>query len=143
MANSCDSDTVKQGLSGQVIWVEGNQMPGIIDDTAPSPSPSPERPQPRGIEREVHIYALTKTSQAQANGVFYSNLQTELVKTVRTNEEGNFTVALPQGSYSVFVQEEEGLFANLMDGEGNINPVTVSKDSLSTLTIEVNYKAAY
>jgi hypothetical protein len=140
MSNSCDSESIKQGITGKVIWVEGNQMPGIIDDTSPEP---PQRPEPRGVKRQVHIYELTKTNQAKGDGVFYSELQTQLVKTITTDDEGNFAIALPEGRYSVFVEEEQGLFANLMDGEGNLQPVEVTKDALTPLTIEVNYMAAY
>lgn len=141
MANGCDPSDIEQGIAGKVLWIEGNQMPGIIDENASEESR--KRPAPNGIRRSIHIYELTNTSQAQGTGVFYNNLHTKLIKTVTSDEEGNFAVALPTGRYSVFVEEEEGLFANLMDGEGNLNPVEVTRDSVSTLTIEVNYKAAY
>ena len=141
MANKCDSEQVKQGIAGQVLWIEGNQMPTIIDEKNPQNTPS--RPAPQGIKREVHIFELTNLGQASSNGPFFSNIQTKLVEKTETDEDGNFAVALPVGTYSVFVKEEEGFFANQMDGQGNINPVEVSQEQITPLTLEVNYKAAY
>lgn len=141
MANKCSSEDISQGIAGKVLWIEGNQMPTIIDEK--NPQDTPQRPAPKGIQREVHIYELTSMDQTNANGVFFSNIQTKLVEKVQTDEEGNFAVSLPEGTYSVFVQEEEGLFANSMDGQGNINPVEVNKDEITQLMLEVNYTAAY
>lgn len=141
MANKCTPEDLTQGISGKVLWIEGNHMPTIIDEKNPNNTPQP--PQPKGVQREVHVYERASMNQAAANGVFFSNIQTKLVEKVQTDEEGNFAIALPPGSYSLFVQEEEGLFANQMDGQGHINPVEVAKDSVSQITIEVNYKAAY
>ncbi len=141
MANKCDSEQVKQGIAGQVIWIEGNQMPTIVDED--NPENTRQKPAPKGIKREVHIYELTTLGQASSNGPFFSNIQTKLVEKTETDEEGQFAVSLPVGKYSVFVQEEEGLFANTMDGEGNINPIEVNQDEITPLKLEVNYKAAY
>lgn len=131
--NRCEE--VEQGLAGQVLWLEGNLMPTVGEerrDTEGEP-----------IQREVHIYELTSMDEATAEGTFFSNLQTELVKTVETNEEGQFITELPVGRYSVFVQEDQGLFASTFDGEGHINPVEVKEGEITTTTIKVNYKAAY
>lgn len=141
MANKCSSEDVTQGIAGQVLWIEGNQMPIVIDEE--NPQAARQRPEPKGVEREIHIYELTTMGDAKGNGVFFSNIQTKLVEKVKTDEEGKFAVALPTGKYSVFVKEEEGLFANNMDGQGHINPVEVNTDSITPITLEVNYKAAY
>lgn len=141
MANKCDSEQVTQGIAGQVLWIEGNQMPSIINEK--KPENTPDRPAPKGIKREVHIYELTNLGQASSNGPFFSDIQTKLVEKTETDEDGNFAVSLPVGNYSVFVKEDEGLFANQMDGQGNINPAEVTQDQITPLTLEVNYKAAY
>lgn len=141
MANKCESENVKQGLAGKVLWIEGNQMPTIINED--NPESTRERPAPKGVQREVHIYELTTMAQATGNGVFFSDIKTKLVEKVKTDEEGNFAVSLPVGKYSVFVKEDEGLFANKMDGQGHINPVEVNQDEITQLKLELNYKAAY
>lgn len=141
MSNKCSSEDIKQGIAGQVLWIEGNQMPTIIDEK--NPEATRQRPAPKGIEREIYIYELTTIGQAKGNGAFFSDIQTKLVEKVKSDEEGNFAVSLPTGKYSVFVKEEEGLFASQMDGEGNINPVEVNSEEITPIKIEVNYTAAY
>lgn len=123
----------KQGICGKVIWTSGNQMPG----------PGLQSSKPASIVREVCIYEATSAAKVtEANG-FYSSIQTKLIKKVKTKKDGTFCVKLPVGTYSVFVKEEKGLWANIFDGQGIINPVTVAAKSCTPLTINVNYQAAY
>ncbi len=138
MNKSCNSN-VEQGLAGQVFWLEGDMMPSIND------APDVNRKKLKGepVEREVHIYKLTTMDEATSEGPFFKNIRTKLIETVQSNEEGQFIVSLPAGRYSVFVKEESGLFANLFDGEGYINPVEVKEGEITPIKIEVNYKAAY
>jgi hypothetical protein len=56
---------------------------------------------------------------------------------------GRFIVALEPGTYSVFVKEPDGLFANRFDQAGIINPVTIDRNELVNILIKVDYKAAY
>lgn len=130
---------IEQGIAGKVIWLEGNLMPGIGDE----PEVNRKRFKGQPVKRSIHIYKLTTMDEATAEGVFFRDIQTSLVTKVETNKEGEFAVSLPEGRYSIFTEEEEGLFANSFDGEGYINPVTVKKGEISTITIEINYKAAY
>lgn len=124
----------QQGISGKVVWVSGNQMPG----------PGAERTEPSGIKREIHIYALTTVEQTtQTDGVFFSDVKSQFVRKVRSKKNGKFCVKLPPGQYSVFVKEEKGLFANLFDGGNHIHPITVKSDEYEILTIQVNYAASF
>lgn len=123
-----------QGICGTVIFKSGNHMPG------------PGRPQPKGqpVVRDVLIYELTKTGQTEtAEDGFYSKVNTRLVKKVKSDPDGKFCVSLPPGQYSVFVQEEKGLYANLFDGDNNIFPVNVEKNRQSTITFEITHQAVY
>lgn len=124
----------QQGIKGKVVWVSGNQMPG----------PGVQRTEPKGIKREIHIYAITKVSETtQTDGVFFTALKTTLVKKVRSKKNGKFCAKLPAGTYSIFIQEEKGLFANLFDGENHIHPVSVKSREYTPLTIQVNYAASF
>lgn len=126
--------TARQGIRGKVVWVSGNQMPGS----------GAERTEPKGIKREIYIYALTTVAETtQTDGVFFSDIKSRLVKKVRSKKNGKFCVKLPPGQYSVFVKEENGLFANLFDGENHIHPVTVKPGEYEILTIQVNYTASF
>lgn len=131
--------TIDQGLAGEVRWLEGNLMPTIGEE----PETDDEKRKGEPVQRELHIYELTTMDEATAEGTFFYDIQSPLVKTVESDKDGYFQVELPAGRYSVFVQEEEGLFANIFDGEGNINPVEIKNDEVTKITIEINYKAAY
>lgn len=125
---------IEQGISGQVLWVSGNQMP--------SPDAPPSKG--RGVQRTIHIYQLTNASQAKTTaGVFHTNIQTTLIAKVLTDANGHFAVNLEPGTYSLFTEEEKGLFASIFDGEMNINPVEVQQGQVTNIEIAVNYQAAY
>lgn len=121
-----------QGVKGQLYWVTGNQMPG------------PEREQiPRqGIAREIYVFELTNRSDVEEEDGFYK-VHTRLVKRVFSKPNGTFTIRLEPGRYSVFVKENKGLWANLLDSENNISPVTVTRGSYVWITISIDYSAAY
>lgn len=123
----------KQGICGKVVWTSGNQMPG----------PGLKSSSPTGIVREVYIYEATLSTQATQIDGFYSGVQTKLLKIVKTKKDGSFSVKLPAGTYSLFVKEAKGLWANTFDGKGIINPATVTAKTCTMLTLNVNYDAAY
>lgn len=132
-------DSIRQGIRGKVIWLEGNMMPTVTEDNSTIKSRE-EKP----IERTVYIYELTSGEQVEEiESGFYTNIETKLVKKVKTGKDGHFQAALKPGQYSLLVKEPQGLYANLYDGKGNINPVTVKKDSVSRIIIKVDYKAVY
>jgi hypothetical protein len=104
----------QQGICGKILWVEGNRMPG----------PS-KRPAPKGIVREIYVYEITTPKQALQHNLFFSNVSTKLVAKDISETDGSYKINLPPGRYSVFVKEKNGLFANIFDQNGAINPVTV------------------
>jgi hypothetical protein len=67
----------------------------------------------------------------------------EPITEVESNESGVYSIQLSPGRYSVFIVEEDGLFANIFDGDGNVNPVTVKENEWTLLDVVVNYKAVY
>lgn len=130
---STEAQTVDQGIVGQVKWYEGNLMPG----------PDNKATQGEAVQREVHIYELVSMNEMPRKEELYEEAPSKLVKKVTTDENGNFTAALPPGRYSVFTKEDKGLFASISDGDGNINPVTVKEGELTEIKIDINYKAYY
>ena len=126
---------IKQGITGRILWQAGNQMP------SPDAPPTESK---RGVERTVYIYKLTNAEQVTTqDGVFHTNIQTNLVSQVDTDANGYFSVALKPGKYSLFTKEEKGLYANLFDGEMNIFPVEVKEGQVSTIEFLINYQASY
>ncbi len=130
------SKTDNQGINGRVVWHEGNQMP--------SPDASATNSQGQPVERLIYIFQRTTTKDvAPDSGPIYENINSELVKVIPTDHQGRFRVVLPPGKYSLFTKEDNGFFANKMDGQNNINPVDVNPKKFTEVTIDINYKASY
>lgn len=127
-------EKIQQGIAGQVFELIGNQMP------------SPDRPgnsDGNPIQATVYVFELTNHSeQTQESGV-YTNITTKKIAAIRTADNGEFKIALPEGVYSLFVKVEEGYFANLFDEKMNIHPITITKDQMTTTKVKVDYKATY
>ena len=126
-----------QGVSGQVLWKAGNFMPTI----------GTKATQPKAVPavREVLIYALTNDKQVITGeeAGFYQQVNSKLVKKIKTDKKGRFSVTLPEGYYSVFTKEEKGLYANLFDDAMNINPIQVKKHRWTKIELVVDYQAVY
>jgi hypothetical protein len=128
------NDSINQGICGSIIWKSGNLMP----------SPDNQVPKPKGVQRELFVYELTNSEQASLQDGFYKAVVTNLVKSVKSDAEGKFCLALPEGKYSLFVKEgDKGLYANQFDGDGNIFPVKITKDNLSMIVFTIDYQANY
>ncbi len=128
----------KQGLFGKVQWIEGNQMPMIIEE-----GQQDDRKGPRPIEREVVVFGQTKTSDTEMDNGFYKNIKTKEVARFKTDKNGQFFINLKPGIYSLFTVEEDGLWANTFDGENRINPIEILENEIAVITITINYNAAY
>jgi hypothetical protein len=124
--------SVRQGVTGTVLWLEGNFMPG---PGAPSGSALP-------VERGVYIYRAAHTADAEGTGPFYHRINTELVSVVNSDGDGFFQAALDPGWYSVLVYEDTALYANLVSSD-LINPVEVKPNNVSHIIIKIDYKASY
>ena len=127
-----------QGITGTVTWVDGNQMPTITDS-----GDADSKPSAKPIQRTVRIYPLVQFEDLKIENGLYTALAEKPLTEIQTDENGKYSVQLNPGRYSVFVVEEAGLFANIFDGEGNVQPVTVKENEWTLLDIEVNYKAVY
>ena len=128
------NDSINQGICGSIIWKSGNLMP----------SPDSQVPKPKGVQRELFVYELTNSEQATLQNGFYKAIVTNLIKSVKSDAEGKFCLALPEGKYSLFVREgDKGLYANQFDGDGNIFPVKITKDNLSMIVFTIDYQANY
>jgi hypothetical protein len=123
----------RQGIRGEVFWVSGNQMPG------PGKSAAPQL----GIQREIYIHKVTSIEIENQTGPFFNEIKSEFVTKILSKPDGSFKVKLPPGEYSVFVKEPNGLFANLVESDGKINPATIPLKRFVWMTITIDYEAAY
>lgn len=123
----------RQGIRGEVLWISGNQMPG------PGKTVSPKL----GIQREIYVYKLTTIEKEGHTGPFFNEIKSPLITKGLSKTDGSFKVKLDPGEYSVFVKEPNGFFANLVESDGKINPVTVPLKRFVWMTITIDYEAAY
>jgi hypothetical protein len=128
-----------QGITGQVTWLEGNHMPTI------SETGNESKKDPKGIpvKRMIRIYPLLKISDMSLEDGLFKSLAAKPITEIETDESGKYSLKLSPGRYSIFTVEENGLFANTFDGEGNVQPVTVKEGEWTLLDIVINYKAVF
>ena len=126
---------ITQGVSGIVAEAIGNQMP--------SPDEKPTGPVP--IKTTIYVYELTNKSQVAAIGPqpFYTAINTKFIDSTVSNNEGHFAIALVPGNYSVFTKVDGKFYANLFDGQNNIQPVRVEANKVTELNITISAKAFY
>jgi len=124
---------LKEGISGQVTYAEGNMMPG-----------PGQKASAKGVQRTVFIYEAATAADAEGTAPLYTAVHTKLVAKVKSDTTGNFAVKLKPGRYSVLTGEEEGkLFSSLSNDKGELGPAEVLPNEVLKYHILVNYKAAY
>ncbi len=126
---------VQTGITGNIVWSEGDFMP--------SPDEEPREGEP--TQREVYIFnSLKRTGVKSQDGVFFFPDRDEAIAKQLSSEEGCYKIALKPGIYSVLVMEgDKGFFANSFDSRDMIQTVEIKQGELTTLNIDINYKAAY
>ncbi|WP_425637987.1 carboxypeptidase regulatory-like domain-containing protein [Algoriphagus yeomjeoni] len=128
-----------QGVVGQVTWLEGNQMPMVLEEEKKAKDTNTGNP----VKRTVRVYPLIKISDVTLENGLFQSVAAKPITEFETDENGRYSINLSPGRYSILTVEEEGLFASIFDGDGNIQPVTVKENEWTLLDIVVNYKAAY
>jgi len=129
------SSNLKQGISGFVYRISGNQMP------------SPNRPaaKPNGIKTTLFIYEVTNIKDVARKEMspFYYSINKKLIATIHSDSTGHFNIQLPIGLYSVFTKVNRLFYANTFDEKNNIAPVKVEKEKISAINIKVDAGAVY
>lgn len=126
---------IKQGIQGTVTEQIGNQMP----------MKGAEPPVPRGVKTTVFIYEPTRLADVQQLGgsPIYTAIRTKWVASVETDSTGAFQVALPVGSYSLFVKQGNQFYANLFDSLNRIALFEVEEGKLTNAKLSVSSKATF
>jgi hypothetical protein len=122
------AQTLRQGIQGQVFLVANS----LADSSVANPNPN------TGVRREVVIYELTTLDVATHENGIFRNLPTMFVTSIMSEDDGSFKVKLLPGTYSVFVKEGDGFYANLFD-QNRINPVVVKPKQYAWVTITIEY----
>jgi hypothetical protein len=129
--------TITQGVYGTVFFTEGNCMPGSVGSTFSC------RTCP--VVRKVQIYEYTTFSDVtplSPGSTFFTKVNTKLIREVQTDANGFFEVNLQPGSYSMMVVENGLFYANRSDGQGGIQPISITTGKQNA-TFDINYKAAF
>jgi len=124
--------TGSQGITGKVLWLEGNFMPGPGQTKTGKP-----------IEKELYFFPVLNIKDISGSGPFYELKDYKPVGKVKSDSKGQFKILLPIGVYSLFSKEDEGFYASVQDGEGNINPIEVKRNEYNEIVFKIDYKAAY
>ncbi len=134
LEHNAEKISISQGIGGTLVFTEGNCMPGAIDTTC--------RRYP--VQRTVHIHECTHRSQADhIQGGFHKDIETAIIASVITDREGFFEAELPPGKYSIFVEEDNLLYANLWDSVGCIQPASVNSGETTVRRINITHSAYY
>lgn len=131
----CKDKKVKQGVAGRVIEISGNVMP--------SPDMPANNETGTAYPSTVLIYELTNHNDLKQKDGVYTSVSSKKMAESATNKKGEFKIALPEGTYSLFIKLNNGYFANLFDEKMNIHPIAVTKDAITTTIVKVNLKAVY
>jgi hypothetical protein len=134
-AHKSKTGQITQGISGIITELKGNQMPM---------KGAPEN-KPRPVSVTLLVYEPTNLSQVQRieTSALYTSINTRKVASVLSDSTGAFSVALPPGTYSLFVQQGKFFFANSFDSQNNIQLVTVEANKVTPFNITINSGATY
>ncbi len=133
-SNAMRIPLLTEGIKGSVIFKEG-----IFKDNGELG----EEGKLIGVSRKILVYKETNMRAVDiAEEDFLINIYSERVDSLESNEDGYFEKRLKPGKYSLFILENNRLYSKLND-EGYYFPVQVSIDSVSTVTLEIDYKATY
>ena len=125
--------TIQEGIYGSVIERYGDWMPTIGQYPKGG-----ERP----IKREVYVYEYTKMSDVKSFGYVHFDMDTmptALVARTQSSKNGFFEIALPAGTYSVFIEDEGKLYCSSGDGQGGLNPITVKSGEAHEVTLVLDH----
>lgn len=130
---SCSRETVR--VTGQVLRVRGNQMP------------SPDLPEPvfPGLATGIYFFEpalVTAAARTGQEGV-YSSVNARLIKEVRSNGKGRFSVRLKPGRYSVLIGRDSLFYTNIRDGKGYLNPIEISPARPAEIILRADWDANY
>jgi hypothetical protein len=123
--------TIAQGVKGTLTLIEGDCMP-IVDPNGSCK----EYP----VSRTIKIHEKTNDNQlTKITPTTFSNINTKLVATIKTDKEGFYQTNLPSGKYSVFIEEKGALYANEWDSDGDINSFTIENSKTTIKNNKINY----
>jgi hypothetical protein len=122
-------------LTGQVVEEKGNQMPLIGSKKN------------KAISYKTQVVVLKLTTVDALNereGQWVKQINAvATIAIVNTDDLGNYTLRLPEGTYSIMVAYKGGYFFPFVDQKNRVAPVYVKQGQPTTLDIVINSNAVY
>jgi hypothetical protein len=85
---------------------------------------------------------LSNATPSGNSAAFFDNFNTQLLAQADTDNTGFFQINIAPGTYTIAVVENGKLYANGRDGQGGLNPVTLSGGKQNA-NIIMTYKAVF
>lgn len=122
-----------QGVKGKVIYYKGNFMPGSSSGKI------------FPVVRKVIIFKpILSTNYSPKEGVFFEGIKEKKVAEATSDGNGNFTIGLQPGKYSILVEEKgKGLYGNSFDGQGMLTIVEVFPNQTTEYEIKLTHEATF
>jgi hypothetical protein len=132
------------GIQGKVHLLSGNKMPSPPRRPGDSIHLSSGGP---GVKSTICVFELTNDSEIvrKGNSPWCEAVHTRLLRQIDTDDEGNFAIPIPPGTYSVFTKKGGLFYASRRDERNNIAPVIVLPGKMTRVdcNVESNQKVAY
>ncbi|MBW4888626.1 hypothetical protein KXQ82_02820 [Mucilaginibacter sp. HMF5004] len=82
--------------------------------------PVPGRKMGNGIavSRNVYVYELTTTAQTVQQATFFTVIKTKLIAKTQSDANGNYSMSLPPGDYTVFLEQKIACMPIALTGKG-------------------------
>ncbi len=126
----------RSSLRGRITFTSGNCMPGIVG-SPPGPNPCTRN----GVAREVIVRTPIKYSSSHSP-YFPGVGDTQIVATAISNSNGEYSLSLPDGEYSIFIKENGREYCNLISLDVYC-PVSMIAGQEAEHNVDINYLAAY
>lgn len=122
-------------LRGQVMFYEGNFMPGQITGTATP------------VRRQVYIFEklnMLAGDVVYSSPCFFTTLNKKIIAMVESDATtGSFETVLPVGEYTICLLENGEYYANIWDGIGGIFPIVIKTNATLEILFRIDYQACY
>ncbi|MCB9367010.1 MAG: hypothetical protein H6506_02515 [Calditrichaeota bacterium] len=131
-AKNQDPPAPISGVTGRVeIW-EGNFMPPIEAERRASQITP-------GANLRVRLHEPVRGLP----GAMVDSVASAMVFETMTDDSGDFTIPAQEGTYSLFVEDSEGWYANSWDGAGIQGAVVVEPKKMTEILIKNTRKATF
>jgi hypothetical protein len=105
----------RQGIKGRVLRLSGNHMPRIREPGIREPG----RSQQQAIQTEVWVFTGRVLGHGTHWAISEARRTPNLLGKVATNAQGEFSVALAPGEYTLLAQYGSNLYLNAFQGDGS------------------------